>query len=128
MFKCRLCWPGRPAWGRDPALSPGVTPDNGIASLCPFLVAAHERTNAADAVLPENERRTGARLLRRSTAIGDDRFLLRAQFCGASLHGLEGHEDRAWQMSLSVTLGITDVEHEHASLRLELLELLDRDT
>jgi hypothetical protein len=105
-----------------------VSLDNRVAALLPFLVAADEGTHALNAALAEEERRTGARLLGQSTAIGDDRPLLGAKLRGAALHRVERHEHRPRKVPIAVTLGIAHVEYEHVASGLQLLEVRDRNS
>lgn len=53
-----------------------------VGRLSPFLVPAKQGARVAQSQLPERERRTGARLFRRSTTVGHDRLARFPQLFG----------------------------------------------
>jgi hypothetical protein len=87
-----------------------------MARCFPFLKSAEQRPGVQETELSECERRTGARFLSRSTAVGDDRFSKPSQPFNAALHRLERDGHRAWNMACVEAGFAPNVYDGHRSL------------
>jgi len=109
--------------GRAPALLGGPSLDDRLLVLLPLAEAADQRARVHDAVLPEIERRPGARFLVRSGAVGHDRPVLVAQLRKPICEVPERHQDGAGEMTRDVAVRIAHVKHQDMTRLEERLEL-----
>jgi hypothetical protein len=87
-----------------------------MAGGLPFLKAAEKRPGIRETELSEHERRTGARFLRFSTAVRDDRFSEASQPLDTGLNRGERNRNRTRNMAGGEAVVATHIYNGHGAL------------
>src|SRR5688572_2762545 len=94
----------------------------------PLLVATKHSPHLGQSSLSQVERRTGARLLGDSTAVGDDRFSRLTQPRDVLNDALKRNPNCAWDVARAVFFFTTHVHNDDRALLVQLLEPLEGDS